>query len=60
MNMKGKRTLAANGAVLLVAMAAMLGVELPVEMADEAIVGALAIVNIVLRFFTSTPVGKSK
>ena len=56
--MKGWKTLTTNGAVLLVALAAMIGVELPVELASEAVVGAVAIVNIVLRFFTTTPVGK--
>lgn len=56
--MKGYRTIAANAAVLLVAAAASVGITIPVEVASEALIGVVAVVNIFLRFMTDTKVGE--
>ena len=59
--MKGYRTLIANLVMFLVAAAAMWGFDIPVEDSDGVVVGSVAVVNIVnmfLRFITTTPVGE--
>jgi hypothetical protein len=54
---KGYRTLAINGAALVVAMAAGFGIGLDPELVKEAALGILALLNIALRFDTDTKVG---
>ena len=52
--MKGWRTIAVNVAVIVAAGAAHWGFDLPVETWETLV---LAVVNLGLRFITTTPVG---
>lgn len=54
---KGYRTLAINGAAMIVAIAASFGIGLDPELVTEVALGILAIANIVLRFDTDSKVG---
>ena len=58
LSLKGFRTLASNGLVLLFSsVEVMSGTEIAVDDKTAVIAGALALINVVFRFMTSTPVG---
>ncbi len=57
--MKGYRTLLTNGIVMALSAVEFLTAEaIAVDDKTALIAGALALLNIVYRFFTTTPVGK--
>lgn len=56
--MKGYKTIITNVGVALFALLAMFGMEVGVEEQTAITAGILAVVNIVLRVMTTTPVGK--
>lgn len=59
--MKGYKTLAANGLLALFAgIEFATGETLAVDDTTAIIAGVIAVINIVLRFVTSSPVGKAK
>ncbi len=53
----GWKTLITNGVVLLAALAAMFGLEIGADEREALIAGAMALVNIALRFATKGPAG---
>jgi hypothetical protein len=57
--LKGYRTLIANGVILLVSVAGFFGVVVDANESTAIAAGALALANIILRFYTSTAWGKS-
>lgn len=58
-NLKGFRTLASNGLVMLFSgIEVMTGAEIAVDDKTAVIAGALALINVVFRMVTTGPVGK--
>lgn len=58
--MKGYKTLIVNTVAALVAVGAIFGVVIPQDDSTAVTAGVLAVINIVLRVMTSTPVGKAE
>ena len=61
--MQGYKTLVTNLLITLAGLLAQFGIVIPTEHIQSAVGGVIAligIVNIVLRFFTKTPVGKKE
>jgi hypothetical protein len=58
-DVKGWKTIATNAVALVFALLVYFGIELP-EPKPEYVAGFLAIVNIVLRLVTTTPVGRKE
>ena len=57
--MKGYRTIATNAVILIFAGLAYFGLDIP-EPDPAILAGALAAINIILRFLTRTPVGQKE
>lgn len=61
--MKGYRTIVTNIVMIIAALAALWGVDIPPEMQKEVVSGILSIftlVNLLLRKMTTTPLGKKE
>jgi hypothetical protein len=58
--MKGYRTIIVNALALIFSLLAGYGFEVSAENQGQISTGILAIVNIALRFMTTTPAGKSE
>ena len=56
--MKGYRTFITNGVFIVASVASVFGVLIPQDEQTAVIAGAIALVNIGLRFYTSTPWGR--
>ncbi|HML99523.1 MAG TPA: hypothetical protein PKD75_13700 [Tepidiformaceae bacterium] len=59
MNLKGYRTIIANIVAVIASVGLFFGVVIPEDERAAVIAGLVAIVNIALRFATSTRVGQS-
>ena len=57
MNLQGYRTLIANAVALVASAGLFFGVVIPEDEQSAVILGLTALVNIALRFATSTPIG---
>lgn len=55
--LKGWRTLIANGVAVIASVGLFFGVAIPEDEQSAVILGLTALVNIALRFATSTPIG---
>ncbi|WP_341792939.1 MULTISPECIES: hypothetical protein [unclassified Rickettsia] len=58
--LQGFRTIIFNGTALLTAWLADLNIELPEEQKTAISVTFIAIINIILRLITKTPIGKKE
>ena len=61
--LKGWKTVLTNGLLVIAGVLAQLGVVLPETFADDVtgiVVASVGVINIVLRAFTNSPIGKSQ
>ena len=58
-SLKGYRTFLANGIIVVAAAASIFGIVIPQDDQTALIAGIIAAVNIVLRFYTTGPWGKT-